>query len=435
MDIAEIKSRLATQYIHMFPEEVASIFNTLPTEEVIDYLRAQPVDVAKDILLNLAPDVVANVIKVMDENRFIAIFDAIDTYGAAKLLSRTSPEVTEHKLKLLPEAKARGIQEMLTYPPDAAGYLMDTRIITFSPRSTVDQVLDKLREIGDRKVLSVPVTDSSGKLLGKVFIQNIAISSPDTTLEEILEPCESISVMSPAEEAVMLFEEGKIINLPVVDLDNNLLGIIRSETLIAATQQDASEDVLAMFGAGREERALSSPWFAVKKRLPWLQINLATAFLAASIVGVFEDTIAQVTVLAVFLPVVAGQSGNTGSQALAVTMRGLALREIQTEQWWRVARKEVAVGFINGVAVAFTTSLIAYFWASSLGIALVIGTSMILSMVIAGFSGAVVPIVLKAFGQDPAQSSSIVLTTVTDIMGFLSFLGLATLLGSALGIF
>jgi magnesium transporter len=173
----------------------------------------------------------------------------------------------------------------------------------------------------------------------------------------------------------------------------------------------------------------------VKKRLPWLQINLATAFLAASIVGIFEDTIAQVTVLAVFLPVVAGQSGNTGSQALAVTMRGLALREIHTNQWWRVARKEVAVGFINGIAVAFTTSLIAYFWASSFGIALVIGTSMVLSMVIAGFSGAVVPIVLQAFGQDPAQSSSIVLTTVTDIMGFLSFLGLATALGSVLGIF
>lgn len=312
---------------------------------------------------------------------------------------------------------------------------MDTRIITFNPTTTVDQVLEKLRKIGDRKVLGVPVTDSTGKLLGKVFIQNIAISSPDTTLEEILEPCESIQVMSPAEEAVKLFEEGKIINLAVVDLDNNLLGIIRSETLIAATQKDASEDVLAMFGAGREERALSSPWFAVKKRLPWLQINLATAFLAASIVGVFEDTIAQVTVLAVFLPVVAGQSGNTGSQALAVTMRGLALREIQTDQWWKVARKEVAVGFINGIAVAFTTSLIAYFWASSFGIALVIGTSMILSMVIAGFSGAVVPIVLKAFGQDPAQSSSIVLTTVTDIMGFLSFLGLATVLGSVLGIF
>lgn len=435
MEIAEIKNRLANKYIQLFPEEVTTIFNTLTTEEVLDYLNAQLVEVTEEILLNLAPDVVSNVIELLDDNRFTAVFEEIDIYNAAKLLSRTTPAIIDQKLKLLSEAKAKSIREILTYPPEAAGYLMDTRIITFNPSSTVDQVLEKLRKIGDRKVLSVHVTDSLGKLLGRVFIQNIAISSPHTTLEEILEPCESIQMMAPAEEAVKLFEEGKIINLPVVDLDNHLLGIIRSETLIAATQKDASEDVLAMFGAGREERALSTPWFAVKKRLPWLQINLATAFLAASIVGVFEDTIAQVTVLAVFLPVVAGQSGNTGSQALAVTMRGLALREIQTDQWWKVARKEVAVGFINGIAVALTTSLIAYFWASSFGIALVIGTSMVLSMVIAGFSGAVVPIVLKAFGQDPAQSSSIVLTTVTDIMGFLSFLGLATVLGSALGIF
>jgi len=435
MEIAEIKSNLANKYIQLFPEEATSIFNTLATEEILEYLNTQPVDIAEEILLNLAPDVLSGVLESLSNTGFLAVFKVMDVYTAAKLLSRTTPAIIEHKLKLLPEDKAKSIRETLTYPPDAAGYLMDTRIITFSPTSTVDQVLEKLRKIGDRKVLSVYVTDSVDKLLGRVFIQNIAISSPHTILEEILEPCESIQVMSPAEEAVELFEKGKIINLAVVDLDNNLLGVIRSETLIAATQQDASEDVLAMFGAGREERALSSAWFAVKKRLPWLQINLATAFLAASIVGVFEDTIAQVTVLAVFLPVVAGQSGNTGSQALAVTMRGLALREIQADQWWRVAKKEVAVGFINGIAVAFTTSLIAYFWASSFGIALVIGTSMVLSMVIAGFSGAVVPIILKAFGQDPAQSSSIVLTTVTDIMGFLSFLGLATVLGSALGIF
>ncbi|MEM9834092.1 MAG: magnesium transporter [Bacteroidota bacterium] len=435
MEIAEIKNRLASTYIQRFPKEAASIFNTLPVAEVLEYLQFQPMDVAQEILVNLAPDVVSEVIEELDERRFLTVLETMDAYTAAKLLSRASPATIEHKLSTLPKDKAKIIREMLTYPPEAAGYLMDTQIITFSPTTTVDQVLEKLRKIGDRKVLSVYVTSSDGTLLGKVFIQNIAISSLQTTLEALLEPCESIQVMSPAEEAVDLFEGGKIINLAVVDLDNHLLGVIRSETLIAATQKDASEDALAMFGAGREERALSSAWFAVKKRLPWLQINLATAFLAASIVSVFEDTIAQLTVLAVFLPVVAGQSGNTGSQALAVTMRGLALREIQTAQWWRVAKKEVAVGFINGIAVAFTTSLIAYFWASSFGIALVIGTSMVLSMVIAGFSGAVVPIVLKAFGQDPAQSSSIVLTTVTDIMGFLSFLGLATVLGGALGIF
>ncbi|WP_420318945.1 magnesium transporter [Ekhidna sp.] len=435
MELSAIKVKLVNEYIQRFPGEAAAILNTYKAEEIIEYLMVQPVDIAEEIMHNLSPDVVGMVIEEMNESTFSSLFEAIDPYAGAKLLSRSNTTVIEKKLELLSKNKAKNIREMLSYPPQAAGYLMDTRIITFQPQNTVDHVLNKLRTIGDKKILNIHVTDNGGKLLGKVFIQNIAISTPETKLEEILVPSESIQVMSPAEEAVELFEEGKIINLPVVDMENHILGIIRSETLIAATQKDASEDVLAMFGAGREERALSSPWFAVKKRLPWLEINLATAFLAASIVGVFEETIAQVTVLAVFLPVVAGQSGNTGSQALAVTMRGLALREIQTNHWWKVARKEVAVGFINGIAVALTTSVIAYFWASSFGIALVIGTSMILSMVIAGFSGAVVPIILKAAGQDPAQSSSIVLTTVTDIMGFLSFLGLATVLGSALGIF
>ncbi len=435
MEATEVRKKLIDTYLQHHPEEAASTINKFNPSEIIGYIEHQPAGVREELLKHLSPRVVSEVLTKMDESIFTEIFKSIDDYSAAKLLSRTPGSFQKEKLKLLPDRKAKAIKETISYPPDAAGFLMDTEIITFRPGNTVDEVLAELRSIGDRKVVYAYVTDSKGRLLGKVFIQNVAISTPETTLQEILEPSDWIQVMSPVDEAVELFEKGKIINLPVVDMDNYLLGIIRSETLISETQKEASEDVLAMFGAGREERALSSPWFAVKKRLPWLEINLATAFLAASIVGVFEETIAQVTVLAVFLPVVAGQSGNTGSQALAVTMRGLALREIQTSQWWKVARKEVAVGFINGIAVALTTSIIAYFWASSFGIALVIGTSMVLSMVIAGFSGAVVPIVLKAFGQDPAQSSSIVLTTVTDIMGFLSFLGLATVLGSALGIF
>ncbi len=435
MEIAEIKSKLANRYIRQFPSEAARTLDSFDSAELIGYLQAQPVAVKQRILQSLRPDKVAELIESLNADAFTELFDSLDSYAAAKLLSRLTSASIDKKLALLPERKSKGIREALTYPPTAAGFLMDTDILSFHPKDTVDQVLKKLRSVGNRKVVNLYVTETDGTLLGKVFIQNVAVSNLETLLEDILEPTERLHMMSPAEDAVKIFEAGKIINIPVVDNNNYLLGIIRSETLITETQKDASEDVLTMFGAGREERALSSPWLAVKKRLPWLEINLATAFLAASIVGIFEDTIAQVTVLAVFLPVVAGQSGNTGSQALAVTMRGLALREIHTSQWWQVARKEVAVGFINGIAVALTTSVIAYIWASSFGIALVIGSSMILSMVIAGFSGAVVPIVLKAFGQDPAQSSSIVLTTVTDIMGFLSFLGLATLLGNALGIF
>jgi magnesium transporter len=193
--------------------------------------------------------------------------------------------------------------------------------------------------------------------------------------------------------------------------------------------------MLSMVGASRQERALSPVSFAVRKRLPWLQINLVTAFLAAAVVGIFEGTIARFTALAVLLPVVAGQSGNTGAQALAVTMRGLAMREIRIGQWLQVARKEAGVALLNGIAVALTTSLGVFVWSRSGGLALVIGVSMVLSMLaagVAGVAGVLVPVGLTKIGQDPAQSSSIILTTVTDIVGFASFLGIATLLSGML---
>ena len=170
----------------------------------------------------------------------------------------------------------------------------------------------------------------------------------------------------------------------------------------------------------------------MRKRLPWMHINLATAFLAAAVVGLFESTIAQFTALAVLLPVVAGQSGNAGAQAQAVTMRGLALREVTVRQWPRLLRKEIGVGAINGLAIALVTGAGVMFWSGSYGLALVIGTAMVISMIAAGVSGVLIPILLTRLGQDPAQSSSIVLTTVTDVVGFMSFLGIATLLSGVL---
>jgi magnesium transporter len=238
--------------------------------------------------------------------------------------------------------------------------------------------------------------------------------------------------MGTQEEVVDLMTQHRLSSLPVIDAEGRVLGIIRHDSLIAAAQEEASVDIQTMVGASKEERALSNVSFAIRKRLPWLQINLVTAFLAASVVAIFEGIISKFTALAVLLPIVAGQSGNTGAQALAVTMRGLALREIRPRHWLRIALKEVNVAFFNGIAVALTTSLGVYLWSRSAGLALVIGISMIISMVAAGLSGAVIPMILLAFGQDPAQSSSIILTTVTDVVGFFSFLGLATLLAAML---
>jgi magnesium transporter len=242
----------------------------------------------------------------------------------------------------------------------------------------------------------------------------------------------SVRATASQTEVVEVLERQSIQALPVVDFDGRLLGIIRHQSLVEAVESEVTADMQSMVGASREERALSPVTFAVRKRLPWLEVNLGTAFLAAAVVGIFEGTIARFTALAVLLPVVAGQSGNTGAQALAVTMRGLALREVRVRHWFRVMMKEVRVAFLNGVAVALTTSAAVYLWSRSPGLAVVIGVSMVLSMVAAGLAGAAIPMMLTAIRQDPAQSSSIILTTVTDVAGFLSFLGIATLLSGML---
>ena len=236
-----------------------------------------------------------------------------------------------------------------------------------------------------------------------------------------------LNPLDQREQIVELLDRHRVDSLPIVDSKRRLLGVVRYASLFQAIEEVATAGLQKMVG-NADEQALSSAGTAVRKRLPWLHINLLTAFLAAAVVGLFESIIAQFTALAILLPVVAGQSGNAGAQALAVTMRGLALREIGIGDWRHVLNKEVAVGLVDGVALAVTCGAGVYLWSTSFGLSLVIGVAMILSMLAAGLAGAVVPILLIRAGQDPATASSIILTTVTDVAGFLSFLGTATLL-------
>lgn len=430
-----VQQILIDGYFRLYPEEAARLLSDFKEEEIIDYLKLQKVEISIRLFGNLNPDVASGVVEKMDNDFFIKIFSSLDPNQAARLLSRLDEESINYKLSLLPHNLGKEFRELMSYPPDTAGRIIDKIVTTFFAEDTVEEVLKRVRILKQRKILNIYVIDTDNVLIGVIPLQQIAVSGLKESLNDLISgrPV-AINSMAPLEDVVRIMEEHRLINLPVVDIHNRLLGVIRYNTLVQTAKEDVTEDVQAMFGAGRDERALSKISFAIRKRLPWLEINLATAFLAAAVVGFFEDTIARITVLAVFLPVVAGQSGNTGSQALAVTIRGLALREIRPRDWFKVARKEVSVGFSNGVAIALTTAFIVYFWADSSGLAIVIGTSMILSMVIAGLFGAIIPMVLQAFGQDPAQSSSIVLTTITDVFGFLSFLGLATALATVLGI-
>jgi magnesium transporter len=282
-----------------------------------------------------------------------------------------------------------------------------------------------------RPVYRVLVVDADNHIAGAVPMQELAVAAAEARMGDLLRPVgQVIDAFTPRDEVAEVLATTGLPSIPVVDGGGRLVGVLRHHTLLGIAEQEAAADM--MMGVSRDERALSPVGFAVKKRLPWLNINLLTAFLAAAVVGLFEATIAQITSLAVLLPVVAGQSGNSGSQALAVTVRGLALREVRVGHWPRVAAKELAVGAINGVAIAIVCGAGVWLWSGSAPLAGVIAVAMVVSMAITGLAGASIPMVLRRLGQDPAQSSSIVLTTVSDVVGFSSFLGLATLLADYL---
>jgi magnesium transporter len=424
---------LVQGFFRLYPYEAARMLEKLPVSEIARLLESEPVPRAAAVLERLAPDLGYDALRIMPEEVTSRFLSAMEPGAAALLMARFDSKERTRRLKLLPAPSARMIELILSYPKECAGGLMDPRVMTFHPDTTVKEILSRLRPVRERRISDIFVTDPEGRLQASVPLQDVAVAPPVEPVSALIRsrPA-SINAMALREEVVETMERFRLASLPVVDFEERVLGVIRHDGLVAAAEQEVSADIQTMVGVSKEERALSGVGLAVRKRLPWLQINLATAFLAAAVVGMFEGLIMKFTALAVLLPVVAGQSGNTGAQALAVTMRGLALREVRVHQWLRILTKELRVGFFNGLAVAATTSSAVYIWSRSPGLALVIGLSMVCSMVAASISGVAIPMLLTAMGQDPAQSSSIILTTVTDVVGFFSFLGIASLLSGML---
>jgi magnesium transporter len=414
-------------------EEAARILETYPVDDILRVLQGTSAKNAANLLASITPPVSAETLAIMPTDMLKHVVPHLSPSLAASLFQRLDEDLQRAILFRVPERYAQEIRSYMTYPPESVGYIMDPKFFVLQEEITVREAMMQVRTRAPKDVHDVYVIDRAQKLVGRISVRDLLLVDPEEKLQSVMgQDLPTIHPLESREEIVELFGERHFFTIPVVDLDQRLLGVIRNEAIIKASQEDASADLLTMVGANKDERALSPVWFSVRKRLPWLELNLLTAFLAAFVVGMFESTIAQFTALAVLLPVVAGQSGNTGAQSLAVVIRGLALRDIRPSQWFRVSGKEVYVAFLNGVAVSATACLAVALWSRSLGLTFIIGLSMILSMVIAGLSGAIIPIALKAMKQDPAQSSSIVLTTVTDVFGFFSFLGLATLFSSLL---
>ncbi|MGD9849953.1 MAG: magnesium transporter [Nitrospirales bacterium] len=420
-------------FIAQFPNEAARVFESYAPQDIIEILGGLPGKNVAKIISAMSPSLAADLLGELPSPSLQNCLGHLQPSLAASLLQRLPDKHREAILNVLPQHLSADIEPFLAYPEDSVGMIMDVQFFTLPEDITVEEAIRQVRTQTTQHLNEIYIINRAQILVGVLPLRDLFLADPQKTLESLMRrELPTIHPLENQEQVVEICNEWKVMTIPVTDLDGRLLGIIDSQDIIQVEKEEATISMQTMVGASKDERALSPPMFAVRKRLPWLQINLLTAFLAAFVVGLFEDTIAKFTALAVLLPVVAGQSGNTGAQALAVVMRGLALRDIRPSQWLRVTLKESYVALTNGVAVAATTCTAVYIWSGSGGLTMVIGVSMVISMLMAGFSGAIIPIILRSLKQDPAQSSSIILTTVTDVAGFFSFLGLATIFSSLL---
>jgi magnesium transporter len=422
------EAALSHRFLLDYPSEAARLFEAMPSSHAAALMAVQPPHATLRAWEALAPDVALAVLEKLPEAMARHLLTEAEPVVAVAVLTQMEAEERTAWLGRLDPEVGKELAGLLAYDNDCAGRLMDPRVSPLRTGMTVAEAIERLRQIRRDGLRELFVVDDEGRLSGRIEVQDLALAERDLPLVDITRRVVAfVGDLDPREDVVEMMQNHPITVLPVVNVSGRFIGVIRQAELMTAVEEETSLDMLTMVGASPDERALSSPMFAVKKRLPWLQINLLTAFLAAAVVGMFESTIAQFTALAVLLPVVAGQSGNAGAQALAVTMRGLMLREISLRHWPAVVGKEAMTGLMNGVAVAFTTGLAVYVWSKSLALVAVIVLAMVISMLAAGLAGALVPILLRRFGQDPATASSIILTTVTDVVGFFSFLGIAAM--------
>lgn len=424
-----ILQKMQIEYLMHYPIEASTSLESLSPDDVVKVITGLPIVAILPSIIKLSDDMLIEVCKKIELDYSRKIISELPVEKIHRILSGLDTKIKKPILQSLPASKRKEINELEKYPPGSAGSLMDTNIIQFTPDMSVGEAIKKIKARKKRGIRLIFVSDENKKLHSMASTQQLIMAEENQRLSDITRPIPAfVNDIDRQDEIVKKLEEFKLTDIPVIDIHHRFVGIVQHHTLIKAAREELTRDIQKMVGVSKDERALSKVLFSVKKRLPWLQINLLTAFLAAAVVGLFESTIAKYTALAVLLPVVAGQSGNTGAQALAVTMRGLALKEIRTSHWLKLIFKELRVSLITGIAVALTTAAGVLVWSKSLGLTLIIGVSMVVSMMLASISGAAVPLILSKMGQDPAASSSILLTTVTDICGFFSFLGIATLL-------
>ncbi len=424
------------------------IENESEDEALVQFRRLHPVDQGEALLVltesersslleALAPSETAEIMEEMEPESAAQVSNAMAPESLAQILTQASPDSAADILQLLPEEKAKetlqGIEDweeivsLLQYRKDSAGGVMTPDYPVVKETLTTPNAIDQLRLLGPEaeNINSILVVDAQERLVGSLSIARLALARPATVVGDIADH-EIISVTADTdqEECARLMERYNLMQLPVVDDEGKLTGVILAEDMVDVVEEEATEDMYRIASVAGE-RVMGPLSNSLRRRLPWLYINLATVLLAALMISFFESTIAKVVALSVFLPVVAGQGGIGGTQTVTLVVRSMALGEVPRNLGLRLLVREVSLGLINGALLGLAVGLVAYWWKGNATLGLVLGLAMLGNMLVAGLTGAGVPLLLRRLHLDPAVSSAVFVTTFTDIAGFLMFLGLA----------
>ncbi len=415
---------------HNYPIDIAEALSDLKDSEINNFTQLLRTEDLADIFEESEEELQKNILKCKSSQEIIDIFSHMAADDITDILGLLKIQKRKELLRHMKQDEAIVLKNLLGYDKESAGGIMTTEYLVLNKNLTTAQALSKIKDIApDTETIdTIFVSDNNKKLVGNVDLRDILSAPRETKLVEIMDD-NIVKVTADVDQEIVAQKVSKydLTVIPVINKKGILIGIITVDDIIDVIEAENTEDMFKMVGV-HEEESVNSPLFkSVKRRLPWMFINLFTAFLATFTVSYFEDVITQVVALAAAMPLVAGMGGNSGNQTLSVVIRGIALGDIDFKENWKLVFKQGMIGVINGAATGFFTGIILYLMYGNYYLGIIIFLAMMLNLLVAGMFGFLIPLTLQSLGVDPALASAIFLTTVTDVFGFFAFLGLAKL--------
>jgi|TARA_B100001093_G_scaffold506853_1_gene566451 magnesium transporter len=413
----------------LHPSDVANLIENLPEETRVKLIEIESFNIAPEIFIELNESIQSEVLQLLSNDSISNIVKRLESDNAVAILENLEIEKKNSILDKLPPKDRFLLEEGLSYPEDSAARIMQREFTAIPSDWTVGQTIDYLRESKDlpQEFLEIFIVDNDFKPIGIVPSSRVLRTSRDSKMSLIMrEMPVLISVNMDKEEVGHTFENYNLVSAGVVNKNNKLVGMITADDVVTVVQEEAEEDVLRLAGVGDEE-ITDSVFVKTKRRFNWLLVNLATALLASWVISIFGAEIEKVVALAFLMPIVASMGGNAGMQTLAVTIRAIATKELSSSNINKIVGKEFFIGVLNGIIFAIITGIVVQLWFKQIDLSIIIAASMVLNMIVAGLFGILIPVTLKKMKIDPALASSVFVTTVTDVIGFLSFLGIGSL--------